>query len=82
LGGASKLALVVGLRVHALDADRHHAAVALLAGRSSGVSIVVGAMTRIVASKLKAEPHRNGIEVRMLERKPAPEAAVGVASSS
>ena len=44
--------------------------------------LLVDAMTRIVASKLKAEPHRNGIEVRMLERKPAPEAAVGVASSS
>jgi hypothetical protein len=76
------LHLAIGLWLHALDADRHHAAVALLAGRASGVSIVVDAMTRIVASKLKAEPHRNGIEVRMLERKPAPEAAVGVASSS
>ncbi|MGB8709238.1 MAG: hypothetical protein WCD39_05655, partial [Methyloceanibacter sp.] len=48
-----------------LDANCHP-------GRASGVSIVVDAMTRIVASKLKAEPHRNGIEVRMLERKPAP----------
>ena len=41
---------------------------------------VVDAMTRLVASKLKAKPHRNGIEVRMLERKPAPEAALGVAA--
>ena len=53
---------------------------ALLAGSASGVSIVVDAMTRLVASKLKAKPHRNGIEVRMLERKPAPEAALGVAA--
>jgi hypothetical protein len=56
--------------------------VAGIAEISYAFSIVVDAMTRIVASKLKAEPRRNGIEVRMLERKPAPEAAVGVASSS